>query len=44
MGGVYNLRTMPGEVVVADGRVISCIRRESDTGLIDRIVSRERML
>ena len=38
MGGVYNLRTMPGEVVISGGKVIAYRRRESDNQLIDRIV------
>ena len=38
MGGVYNLRTMPAEVVVSGGKVIAYRRRESDGQLIDRIV------
>ena len=38
MGGVYNLRTMPGEVVLSGGKVIAYRRRESDNQLIDRIV------
>ncbi len=37
MGGVYNLRTMPAEVVVSGGKVIAYRRRESDGQLIDRI-------
>lgn len=38
MGGVYNLRTMPAEVVISGGKVIAYRRRESDGQLIDRIV------
>ena len=38
MGGVYNLRTMPAEVVLSHGKVIAYRRRESDSQLIDRIV------
>ena len=38
MGGIYNLRSMPGEVVVKDGKIISVRRRESDSELIDQIM------
>ncbi|MBR2373453.1 MAG: diaminopimelate decarboxylase [Lentisphaeria bacterium] len=38
MGGIYNLRAMPGEVVVKNGRIISVRRRESDSELIDQIM------
>ena len=37
MGGIYNLRSMPAEVVVKGGRVISLRRRASDKDLIDDI-------
>ncbi len=38
MGGVYNMRSMPGEVLVADGEVVDFRPRESDDALIDRIM------
>jgi len=38
MGGVYNMRSMPGEVLVADGKVVDFRARESDEALIDRIL------
>ena len=34
MGGIYNLRAMPGEVVVKGGKVISHRRRVTDSELI----------
>ncbi|MBR2873795.1 MAG: hypothetical protein IKB99_09885, partial [Lentisphaeria bacterium] len=34
MGGIYNLRAMPAEVVVKGGKVISHRRRVSDSELI----------
>ena len=37
MGGIYNLRSMPAEVVVKGGKVISHRRRASDRELIDNI-------
>ena len=39
MGGVYNLRSMPGEVVVSRGRVISERPRMSSKELADRILA-----
>ena len=38
MGGIYNLRSMPAEVVVKNGKVISLRRRASDKDLIDDIM------
>ena len=37
MGGIYNLRAMPSEVVVKGGKVISLRRRATDKDLIDNI-------
>ena len=37
MGGIYNLRAMPAEVVVKGGKVISFRRRDTDRDLIDNI-------
>ena len=41
MGGVYNLRTMPGEVVLAGGKVISYRPRRSDDELVAAILNAE---
>ena len=38
MGGIYNLRAMPAEVVVKSGRVISHRRRDTDSELIASIM------
>ena len=38
MGGVYNLRTMPAEVVISGNKVVSHKPRKSDTELIDEII------
>lgn len=38
MGGIYNLRSMPAEVVVKSGRVISHRRRDTDSELIANIM------
>ncbi len=38
MGGIYNLRSMPGEIVVKDGKVVSRRRRQSDTEMIDHLL------
>ena len=38
MGGIYNLRAMPAEVVVRSGRVISHRRRDTDSELIANIM------
>lgn len=37
MGGIYNLRAMPAEVVVKGGKVISYRRRDTDRDLIEQI-------
>ena len=41
MGGVYNLRTMPGEVVLAGGKAISYRPRRSDDELVASILDGE---
>jgi diaminopimelate decarboxylase len=38
MGGVYNLRSMPGEVVIADGKATLVRKRLSNTELIDALL------
>ena len=38
MGGVYNMRTMPAEVVVSGGKVVSKKARKSDSELIEEII------
>lgn len=38
MGGIYNLRSMPGEIVVRGGKVVSYRKRQSDEEMIDRIL------
>ena len=38
MGGIYNLRSMPGEVVVSDSKVIYRRRRLSDAEMIEGIL------
>lgn len=38
MGGVYNLRTMPGEVVWHDGKVYALRRRTNDDELVNQII------
>ena len=38
MGGVYNLRTMPAEIVVSKGEVVSRKARKSDSELIEEII------
>ncbi len=40
MGSVYNLRAMPTEVVVVDGKVVSVNARMNDDELIDSILAR----
>ena len=40
MGSVYNLRPMPAEVVLVDGKVFSINRAQSDDELIDTVLSR----
>ncbi len=39
MGGVYNMRTMPGEVVISGGKCIAKSSRKSDSALIEEIIS-----
>ena len=38
MGGVYNMRTMPAEIVVCKGEVVSRKPRKSDSELIEDII------
>ena len=38
MGGVYNMRPMPGEVVIHDGKVIFARPRKTDAQLVDEII------
>ena len=38
MGGVYNMRPMPGEVVVSGGKVIYFRPRKTDAQLVDEII------
>ena len=38
MGGVYNLRTMPGEVVLSQGKVTHFRPRETDEALVDELL------
>ena len=38
MGGIYNLRSMPGEVVLSGGQVIYRRKRLSDAEMIDNIL------
>ena len=40
MGSVYNLRAMPAEVVMVDGKVISVHRKQSEDELIDSVLER----
>ena len=40
MGSVYNLRAMPSEVVIVDGKVISVHRKQSEDELIDSVLER----
>lgn len=42
MGGVYNLRPMPTEVVVSGGEVIAKRKRLSDAELVDQILKESR--
>ncbi len=39
MGGVYNMRSMPGEIVILNGKTVSSRRRLSDSELIDNILN-----
>jgi hypothetical protein len=39
MGGVYNMRTMPGEVVISGAKCIARRPRQSDSELIEEIIS-----
>jgi diaminopimelate decarboxylase len=38
MGSVYNLRSMPGEIVISKGNVVSFKKRKSDAELVDSIL------
>ena len=40
MGSVYNLRAMPSEVVIADDKVVSVHRAQSEDELIDSVLAR----
>ena len=44
MGGVYNLRAMPAEVVVSGGKVVYVRRRLSSEELCDQILKEGRSL
>jgi diaminopimelate decarboxylase len=43
MGSVYNLRPMPAEVVMVDGKVFSINRAQNDDELIDSVLARVTM-
>ena len=38
MGSVYNLRSMPGEIVVSKGDIVSLKKRKNDSQLVDSIL------
>lgn len=38
MGSVYNLRALPGEVVLSQGRVVSLRKPESEEAMLDRLL------
>jgi len=38
MGSIYNLRAMPGEVVVCQEKVISYRKAESEEAMLERVL------
>ena len=41
MGGIYNLRSMPGEIVLAGDKIVYRRKRLSDAEMIDNILKEE---
>ena len=39
MGGIYNLRSMPGEVVVSSGKAVLTRKRKSNTDLVAELLN-----
>ena len=44
MGGIYNLRSMPGEIVIDGGKAVYLRKRLSDTEMIDNILNEGSVL
>ena len=41
MGSIYNLRAMPGEIVVSQGKVVSLRKAESEEAMLDRVLKED---
>ena len=41
MGGIYNLRSMPGEIVLANDKIVYRRKRLSDAEMLDNIFKEE---
>ena len=44
MGGIYNLRSMPGEVVVSSGKAVLTRKRKSNTDLVAELLNDNRQM